>query len=211
MGLDSKKDVHLDGSSVGAVSRLEVLEGPSGRRVRSEAERARIAAESLLPGAQVSEVARKHGATRWQVYDWRRRFRQRGELLAIRMTIDDPEADGDRIAFSTGFVSSSRRPSLERTLYGTRSERLRSDTPSSTGRKRYVAWRRRSRPVVDGAMDGWYDVHTRLAAKNGLVVRFEKRNKRFDGLNRDQFDPRFRSMSDDDARTRMVAVIHQKA
>ncbi|MET4174284.1 hypothetical protein ABIB99_006599, partial [Bradyrhizobium sp. LA6.1] len=27
MGLDSKKDVHLDGSSVGPVSRLEVLEG----------------------------------------------------------------------------------------------------------------------------------------------------------------------------------------
>jgi transposase len=25
-------------------------------------------------------VARKHGATRWQVYDWRRRLRQRGEL-----------------------------------------------------------------------------------------------------------------------------------
>src|SRR3954470_14880790 len=52
----------------------------SGRRVRSEAERARIVAESLLPGAQVSEVARKHGATRWQIYDWRRRFRQRGLL-----------------------------------------------------------------------------------------------------------------------------------
>src|SRR5512139_4086315 len=80
MGLDGKKDVHLDSSSVGAVSRLEVLEGPSGRRVRSEAERARIVAESLLPGAQVSEVARRHGATRWQIYDWRRRFRQRGLL-----------------------------------------------------------------------------------------------------------------------------------
>jgi transposase len=80
MGLDSKKDGHLDGSSVRPVSRLEVLEGPSGRRVRSEAERARIVAESLLPGAQVSEVARKHGATRWQIYDWRRRFRQRGML-----------------------------------------------------------------------------------------------------------------------------------
>ena len=80
MGLDSKKDVHLDGSSAGSVSRLEVLEGPSGRRMRSEAERARIVAESLLPGAQVSEVARKHGATRWQIYDWRRRFRQRGML-----------------------------------------------------------------------------------------------------------------------------------
>ncbi|WP_426411729.1 transposase [Bradyrhizobium ganzhouense] len=67
MGLDSKKDVHLDGSPVGPVSRLEVLEGASGRRVRSEAERARIVAESLLPGAQVSEVARKHGGTRWQI------------------------------------------------------------------------------------------------------------------------------------------------
>ncbi|MGY4600445.1 transposase-like protein [Bradyrhizobium sp. GM22.5] len=32
------------------------------------------------PVAQVSEVARKHGATRWQIYDWRRRFRQRGML-----------------------------------------------------------------------------------------------------------------------------------
>ena len=78
--MDSKKDVYLDGPSAGAVSRLEILEGPSGRRVRSEAERTRIVAESLLPGAQVSEVARKHGATRWQIYDWRRRFRQRGML-----------------------------------------------------------------------------------------------------------------------------------
>ncbi|WP_420965413.1 transposase [Bradyrhizobium sp. B120] len=82
MGLDSKKDVHLDGSSAGSVSRLEVLEGPSGRRVRSEAERTRIVAESLLPGAEMSEVARKYGATRWQIYDWRRRFRQRGLLPA---------------------------------------------------------------------------------------------------------------------------------
>lgn len=80
MVLDGKKDVHLDGSPIGTVSRLEVLEGPTGRRVRSEAERARIVAESLLPGAQVAEVARKHGATRWQIYDWRRRFRQRGGL-----------------------------------------------------------------------------------------------------------------------------------
>ncbi|MGY3034012.1 MULTISPECIES: transposase [Bradyrhizobium] len=82
MGLDGKKDAHLDSSTVGsgAVSRLEVLEGPSGRRVRSDAEWARIVGESLLPGAQVAEVARKHGATRWQIYDWRRRFRQRGEL-----------------------------------------------------------------------------------------------------------------------------------
>ncbi|MHC2279069.1 transposase-like protein [Bradyrhizobium diazoefficiens] len=97
MGLDSKKDVHLDGSTTGSVSRLEILEGPSGRRVRSEAERARIVAESLLPGAQVSEVARKHGATRWQIYDWRRRFRHSlASLLPLEPApspaVDVPEA-----------------------------------------------------------------------------------------------------------------------
>ncbi|MER9217298.1 transposase [Mesorhizobium sp. M0663] len=79
MGADGKMDVDLDVPTAGYAGRLEVLEGPTGRRVRSEAERARIAAESLMPGVQVAAVARKHGATRWQVYDWRRRLRQ-GQL-----------------------------------------------------------------------------------------------------------------------------------
>jgi len=79
MGVDGKMDVQLDVSKAGRVSRLEVLEGPTGRRNRSAAEKARIAAESLVPGAEVATVARKHGVTRWQVYDWRRRL-QRGQL-----------------------------------------------------------------------------------------------------------------------------------
>ncbi len=29
-----------------------------------------------MPGVQVAAVARKHGVTRWQVYDWRRRLRR---------------------------------------------------------------------------------------------------------------------------------------
>ena len=65
-------DVPMDGYA----GRLEVIEGPTGRRRRSEAERARIAAESLLPGVRVAEVARRHGVTRWQVYDWRKQLRQ---------------------------------------------------------------------------------------------------------------------------------------
>lgn len=76
MGTDGKMGVHLDVPTAGYAGRLEVLEGPTGRRVRSEVDRARIAAESLMPGVQVAAVARKHGATRWQVYDWRRRLRQ---------------------------------------------------------------------------------------------------------------------------------------
>ncbi|MDP2734435.1 MAG: transposase [Hoeflea sp.] len=69
-------DVHLDVPTTGYAGRVEVLEGPTGRRVRSESDKARIAAESLMPGMQVAAVARKHGVTRWQVYDWRCRLRQ---------------------------------------------------------------------------------------------------------------------------------------
>ncbi len=76
---DGKMDVQLDVSKASRVSRLEVIEGPTGRRNRSAVEKAKIAAESLMPGAQVATVARKHGVTRWQVYDWRRRL-QRGQL-----------------------------------------------------------------------------------------------------------------------------------
>lgn len=68
--------VHLDGSTGVGVSRVEVSEGPSGRRRRTKAERARIAAESMLPGVTVADVARKHGTTRWQIYDWRKQIRK---------------------------------------------------------------------------------------------------------------------------------------
>ena len=77
---DGKEGVHLDGSIDVGVSRLEVIEGPSGRRRRTKAERARIAAESLLPEVSVADVARRHGTTRWQVYDWRKKLRM-GQLV----------------------------------------------------------------------------------------------------------------------------------
>ena len=80
MERDGKVGVHLDGSMGVGVSRLEVIEGPSGRRRRTKAERARIAAESLVPGVQVADVARRHGTTRWQVYDWRKKLRT-GQLV----------------------------------------------------------------------------------------------------------------------------------
>lgn len=80
MERDGKVGVHLDGSSGGGVSRLEVIEGPTGRRRRTKAERARIAAESLVPGASVTDVAQRHGTTRWQVYDWRKKLRA-GQLV----------------------------------------------------------------------------------------------------------------------------------
>jgi len=77
---DGKMGVQLDGSTGAGVSRLEVIEGPSGRRHRTKAERARIAAESMMPGVKVADVARKHGTTRWQIYDWRKQIRK-GNLV----------------------------------------------------------------------------------------------------------------------------------
>lgn len=104
MGADGKMDVHLDVPTAGYAGQLEVLDGPTGRRVRSEAERARIAAESLMPGVQMAAVARKHGATRWQVYDWRRRLRQ-GQLalpesmapMFAQLMVDDSSAPQRRM------------------------------------------------------------------------------------------------------------------
>jgi transposase len=77
---DGKMGVHLDGSRGVGVSRLDVIEGPSGRRRRTKAERARIAAESMMPGVTVADTARKHGTTRWQIYDWRKQIRK-GNLM----------------------------------------------------------------------------------------------------------------------------------
>ena len=80
MERDGKVGVHLDGSVGGGVSRLEVLEGPTGRRRRTKAERARSAAERLMPGVSVADVARRHGTTRWQVHDWGKKLRT-GQLV----------------------------------------------------------------------------------------------------------------------------------
>jgi len=99
--------VHLDGSRSVGVSRLEVIEGPSGRRRRTKAERARIAAESMMPGMKVVDVARKHGTTRWQIYDWRRKLRT-GQLavpesvMALPMFAELVVADSTSEASSPG-------------------------------------------------------------------------------------------------------------
>ena len=54
-----------------------------------------------------------------------------------------------------------------------------------------------------------YSEHRRLADDAGFVTVFEKKNKNFDGLLTEQFAPRFRNISDEDARLRMVLIISQ--
>jgi transposase len=89
MGRDVKMDVQLDVSKEGYAGRLDVIAGPTGRRHRTEAERARIAAESLEPGAVVSELAQRYGVTRWQIYDWRQRVRT-GRMRLPNESVSSP-------------------------------------------------------------------------------------------------------------------------
>ena len=56
----------------GGFRRIEVLTGPARRRRWSAEDKARIIAETLAPGARVSEVARRWQVCSQQVFGWRR-------------------------------------------------------------------------------------------------------------------------------------------
>jgi transposase len=60
---------------VGIVRRLELISGIGRRRQWSADDKARILLESLEPGANVSEVARRHGMSPQQLFGWRRQAR----------------------------------------------------------------------------------------------------------------------------------------
>lgn len=65
----------------GEVRRFEVITGATGRRRWSTDERAQILEETLVPGAVVSEVARRHGLTPQQLFTWRREARKAAQAV----------------------------------------------------------------------------------------------------------------------------------
>src|SRR5271168_3867459 len=56
----------------GGFRRIEILTGPGRRRRWSAEDKAQIIAETLVPGARVSEVARRWQVCSQQVFGWRR-------------------------------------------------------------------------------------------------------------------------------------------
>jgi transposase len=68
--LESNGDCATAGMS--EVRRIELITGAVRRRRWSRADKARIVAESLEPGANVSEVARRNGLSPQQLFAWRR-------------------------------------------------------------------------------------------------------------------------------------------
>src|SRR5215467_14902037 len=59
----------------GGFRRVEVLTGPGRRRRWSAEEKTQIVAETLSPGARVSDVARRWQICPQQVFGWRRQAR----------------------------------------------------------------------------------------------------------------------------------------
>ena len=72
--LESKAD-EADDAGV-TVRRLELITGTGRRRRWSVDEKARILVESLRPGANISEVARRNGLSPQQLFGWRREVRE---------------------------------------------------------------------------------------------------------------------------------------
>src|ERR1700722_11129185 len=60
----------------GGFRRIEILTGPARRRRWSADEKARIVAKTLVPGARVSEVARRWQMSPQQVFAWRHAARR---------------------------------------------------------------------------------------------------------------------------------------
>ena len=79
------------------VRRLELITGTSRRRGWSSREKARILVESAVPGANVSEVARRNGLSPQQLFAWRREAR---ELFALSGSPAEPAATVESASFA---------------------------------------------------------------------------------------------------------------
>ncbi len=61
--------------------RIEVISGPERRRDWPDTRKIAMVVESLVPGANVSEIARRHEINPQQLFGWRKKFR--AEAMAL--------------------------------------------------------------------------------------------------------------------------------
>jgi transposase len=83
--------MHQSRHDADSYQRVEVITGRRRRRDWSDAEKARILAESTEPEASISEVARRNGVSRGLLNVWRRKARlasSEGPLF-VQLRLDD--------------------------------------------------------------------------------------------------------------------------
>ena len=78
--MEHQNEHRMEARGSKGVSRIEVLDGPTGRRRWPDDVKARIVAESFLPGARVCDVAAKYGLIARHLSGWRGLARK-GELV----------------------------------------------------------------------------------------------------------------------------------
>jgi len=83
---------HLLGKVPEQVSRLDVLEGPTGRRTWPDWKKAEIVLESHEPSTRVCDVARRHGLAPQHLSTWRR--------LARDGKLPMPDVSADLVSFA---------------------------------------------------------------------------------------------------------------
>jgi transposase len=91
--LDDEISFESSGGEEPPVRRMEVLSGPGGRRRWTAEAKDRIIEETLRLGANISEVARRHGLMPQQLYGWRSAARAR--VAASGVAFVPMEVDGD--------------------------------------------------------------------------------------------------------------------
>jgi transposase len=94
-----ESDTDRIGHGASNVRRIELITGTGRRRRWSSDDKARIVEESLKPGANVSEVARRNGLSPQQLFSWRRAahalFQEGADATPADRTEDFP-APGQR-------------------------------------------------------------------------------------------------------------------
>ena len=80
--MEHQNEHRMEVPSRKGVSRIEVLDGPTGQRSWPDEVKARILAETLLPGARVCDVAEKYGLIARHLSQWRGLVRK-GKLVLL--------------------------------------------------------------------------------------------------------------------------------
>ncbi len=121
--------VDVNDDANGGYRRVEVLTGPGRRRKWSDADKARIVAETLEPGAVVAEVARRRQVCPQQVFAWRREMRvgatARLDFVPIVPAITSPTPEpAATVARSSPVIELQLAGAMLRIVPGTDAEML---------------------------------------------------------------------------------------